>query len=331
LKIIEYGEKIGLEEIKNIVIEFPFGLGDKIMSFPLLFSLKKQTKAKIYVLSPNTTSTKLLSLNPYIDEIIEYKLPKFKYKNVIKFLIFGLLKLRKIFKEKKIDLFICTHYNILRKIMLKTLPYKYGIINYANKHKGLQVKDIMDFLGLKTYYDHSIKMQDNKKEVLKKYKLKEKNYIVLDIYPQHLEKDPRRWYYFDELIEELKKNKENIVIIGLNKKHKERTDIIDLINKTGFEELLVIINSAKLVISLDTFNFHLSYSLNTPVIGLFGPTNPDERIPLNNNSIVYTIYKKTECSPCIINKVDIKCKNNYKCMKNIKPNDVKILIEKILK
>lgn len=329
MNIREYGKKINIKDAKTIAIELPFGLGDKIMCFPLLYSLKKQTSAKIILLSPNASSRNLFLLNPYVDEIIDYNLPKFTYKNVIKLIFFGFIKLRKKIKESCVDVFICTHYNLLRKIFLMFLPYKYGVINHENKHKGLQIKDILDFFGLETFYDYTIIPEYT--GILERVGLKEREYIVIDIYPQHLEKDPRRWYYFDELISYLKSRyKYKVVIVGINKNHIERNDVVDLINKTRFKELLDVVRFAKLIINLDTFIFHLSYSFKVPLIALFGPVNPSDRVPLDKNDKIFVLYKALNCSPCIKNKVDIDCKNGHKCMKDIKPGEVVSLVEKIL-
>lgn len=315
---------------KKIVVELPFGLGDQIMCFPLFVSIKKAIPDSIItVLSPNKNSTIILSKNKFIDSIFEYGLNKFNYWEVFKFFIMRFFKLWFFFKKESFDIFIIIHPNLFRKLLLKFLPYKYSLVNIENIHKTKEVVNILNKLGIKSIYDYSMEIQHSK-EVLFKYRVRSKDYVLLDIYAQHLNKDPRQWPYFNELIAELQKKKKNVIIAGLNPGHNYRKDIIDVINKTSLEELLVIIKNAKLVIALDSGIFHFAYSLGRPVIGIFGPVNPKDRIPFNKKLKVKTFYNNKECSPCIINKVDIKCKNRsnpYGCVKDIHLDEVLKVIE----
>lgn len=316
--------------IKSIVIELPFGLGDQIMCFPLFASIKKaMPEAKITVLSPNKNSTHILSKNVHINNIYEYGLRKFTYREILIFFFQNFIKLWSFFKIGKFDLFIVVHPNLLRTILLKLLPYRNSVINTENTHKTREIENILNQLDIKPVYDYGMIIHEQE-NVLRKYNLKSKNYILLDIYAQHLEKDPRQWPYFEELILKLQKKKKNIVIAGLNPAHKQREDITDFVNKTSLEELLLIIKNAKLVVAMDSGMFHFSYSLGTPVVGLFGPVNPKDRIPFDKNTKVKVIYSNKKCSPCIENKVQISCcnkENKNCCMRDITINNVMRNIE----
>jgi len=315
---------------KKIVVELPFGLGDQIMCFPLFASIKKAIPDSIItVLSPNKNSTTILSKNKFIDNIYEYGLTKFSYFEIFKFFIKKFYKLWYFFKKNSFDIFIIVHPNLFRTILIKLLPYKYLLLNIENVHKTKEVLNILNKLGIKPVYDYSMEINDNK-DILSKIGLKSNNYILLDVYAQHLDADPRQWPYFIELIEKLQKKKKKVVIAGLNPAHKYRKDIIDIVNKTSLEELLIVIKNAKLVVAMDSGIFHFAYSLGKPLIGIFGPINPKERIPFNKKLKVKTIYKNKECSPCIINKVNIKCKNRsnpYGCVKDIHVDEVMKAIE----
>jgi ADP-heptose:LPS heptosyltransferase len=317
----------------SYVVELPFGLGDQIMCFPLFASLKKaMPQSKITVLSPNKNSTLILSKNKYIDNIYEYGLKKFTYVDVLKFFLREFSKLWLFFKNNSFDIFIIIHPNPFRTLLSKLLPYKKLLINNEHTHKTKEVVNILKMLGMKPVYDYKMEIKQQK-EILSRFNLNKNNYFLLDIYAQHLSKDPRQWPYFEDLIFELQKKQKNIVIAGLNPTHKHRSEIIDVVNRTSLEELLYIIKNAKFVIAMDSGIFHFSYSLKTPVVGLFGPVNPEDRIPFNKKLKVKVIYNNKNCSPCIINKVQIECKNTkdkYSCMTDIKVDEVMKKIEEVL-
>jgi ADP-heptose:LPS heptosyltransferase len=173
-------------------------------------------------------------------------------------------------------------------------------------------------------YDYSFSCEKDT-GVLKRYNLKPKEYVLLDLYPQHLESDPRRWYYYDELIALLGKKGIIVVIAGINKGHHAMPVVVDLINRTSFAGLVNLVQNAKVTISLDTSFFHLSYALGTSTVALFGPVNPEDRKPHNSANLITIKYKSLDCSPCIVNRVDIPCARKdtkFLCMKSITAQEV---------
>jgi heptosyltransferase II len=329
-------KKLNDQNINNTmsyVVELPFGLGDQIMCFPLFASLKKaMPHSKITVLSPNKNSALILSQNRNIDNIYGYGLKKFTYIDVLKFFIRDFIKLWLFFKKNSFDNFIIIHPNPFRTLLSKLLPYKKLLINNEHTHKTKEVVNILRELNVAPVFDYEMEVI-NKREILTKFNLNDKKYILINMYAQYTNKDLRQWPYFDKLIDQLKVKGEYIVIVGLNPAHRYRSEIIDLVNNTSMEELFVIIKNAKFVITVDGGIFHFAYSLNVPVVGIFGPLNPINFIPFNNQLKVQTIYKNKDCSPCIINKVQIECgntENKYCCMKDISVDEVMEKIEAVL-
>ena len=51
--------------------------------------------------------------------------------------------------------------------------------------------------------------------------------------------------------------------------------IINILGKTGLDELAVLVSRASLVVANDSGPMHLAAALQVPVIGLFGPTSPE--------------------------------------------------------
>jgi len=96
-------------------------------------------------------------------------------------------------------------------------------------------------------------------------------------------------------------------------KTKVNGTLIDLCGKTTIYELVHILSNAFGTISCDTGPMHLSIALNTRVIALFGPSNPERTGPYKG----IVIKKEQDCSPC--NKKN--CSNPL-CMDKISVADV---------
>ncbi len=309
-------------EIKKVIIDLPQGLGDQIMCFPLLASLKRYNPdIHITVITFNKASASLLMYNRNIDKVRTFNV-EFTVRGVFKFFLSGYYKLHSLIKTEDYDLLIFTHPNIVRDLLFYMLPGKRKIYNRENAHKFIEISNILEYLNIPVVKDYSVDFNFIS-DLLMKNNLRENEYILLDIYAQYLDEDPRQWPYFPELILELKRKiGKQIVLVGINKNHLPVDGVVDLVNGTNFKELLFLVQNAAVVVSMDTFFFHISYCLKTPVVALFGPVNPADRIPKSDDLVYKTIYKKLSCSPCIKNKVKIKCDYNFKCMKEISVDEV---------
>jgi len=62
------------------------------------------------------------------------------------------------------------------------------------------------------------------------------------------------------------------------------------------QEVMALIKMADLVISGDTFAFQTACAFRIPVVGLFGPTNPQRNGPFEPPA--KAIFHKLDCSPC---------------------------------
>jgi ADP-heptose:LPS heptosyltransferase len=69
---------------------------------------------------------------------------------------------------------------------------------------------------------------------------------------------------------------------------------------------------------------HLAAFVGTPVIALFGPTDPIENAPLGKGEVI-VIRKDVSCNPCRIRK----CRNLL-CMDAIAVEDVLGAVDRIL-
>ncbi|MHB1679823.1 MAG: glycosyltransferase family 9 protein [bacterium] len=98
------------------------------------------------------------------------------------------------------------------------------------------------------------------------------------------------------------------------------------VNITGITDIYMLgglMKISRLVISVDNGVMHLASAVNTPLIALFGSTDPAVCGPVNDNS--YIIDKKTDCYHCFLNTCDKESflKNDYPdCMGNIELYDL---------
>jgi ADP-heptose:LPS heptosyltransferase len=73
--------------------------------------------------------------------------------------------------------------------------------------------------------------------------------------------------------------------------------IVDLTGNTNLRSLCSIIRKARLFVGIDSGIMHLASSIDIPVVGLFGPTDPQYVGPQNNRSIVVR-KEDMDCVPC---------------------------------
>ena len=83
--------------------------------------------------------------------------------------------------------------------------------------------------------------------------------------------------------------------------------------------------SSLLTVGCDCGGLHLATLSGCPVIGIYGPTNPDKSGPLGNRNMV--IYKRLNCSPCRMKE----CHNQHSCLQCIGVEEVVAAAKCILK
>jgi ADP-heptose:LPS heptosyltransferase len=72
---------------------------------------------------------------------------------------------------------------------------------------------------------------------------------------------------------------------------------IDLTGNTNLRSLCSIIRKARLFVGIDSGIMHLASSIDIPVVGLFGPTDPQYVGPQNKRSIIVR-KEDMDCVPC---------------------------------
>ncbi|MCS7092279.1 MAG: hypothetical protein NZM26_02930 [Patescibacteria group bacterium] len=152
----------------------------------------------------------------------------------------------------------------------------------------------------------------------------------------------RRWppYRFSELIIEVAQSRPEIGILVLSGpedsdardeviqhlgRDKTMENLAVLPNNIEIGNFMAIIHNCKVVVTADTFGFHVAQAFKKPTVVLVGPM-PDKELELTNEHSII-IGPKLSCSPCYYS-----CSQPIKgfCMINISTNEVTNKILNIL-
>ena len=73
-------------------------------------------------------------------------------------------------------------------------------------------------------------------------------------------------------------------------------DVRDLVDKTSVRDVACVLRDARLLICNDSGLMHLALAVGTPVLGLFGPTNP--AIILRSSAQLLAMTNERDCQGC---------------------------------
>ncbi len=100
-----------------------------------------------------------------------------------------------------------------------------------------------------------------------------------------------------------------------------REPAINLAGKTSLTQLIALLQRADLLISGDSGPIHMGVACSTPIIGMYGPTNPSLGGPVSPDATV--LRSDIWCSPCYTARAPADCRfYTTQCMKNITPAQV---------
>ncbi len=90
-----------------------------------------------------------------------------------------------------------------------------------------------------------------------------------------------------------------------------------LVGRLSLKQLAAVLRSVDLMITVDSGPMHLAAAMGTPVLALFGPTDPSRTGPLGPGGI---LRQPLPCSPCLQRKCRIA--ETYRCMREIEVGEV---------
>ncbi|MCQ9208592.1 MAG: glycosyltransferase family 9 protein, partial [Omnitrophica bacterium] len=107
-------------------------------------------------------------------------------------------------------------------------------------------------------------------------------------------------------------------------KQLSKTHFIDAVSQTGVLQLACLIKRCDVYITSDSAPLHIAYAMKTPVVALFGPTDPRRHTILNAKQIIIN-RRNLSCSPCYRRRC-----NKHTCMEEISVEGVFAAVKMLL-
>jgi len=341
--------KEALENFRVLVIKFS-ALGDVILSTAALRAIREKLggKYKISFLVGNECKDILLR-SPYIDELL---VCDFKNKDSG---WAGFLKLARDLRKKNFDIVIDLQNNRKSHILsfLTMAPERYGYdIKLGSLRNHRIENDAVDLAPV----DHQFRILKMLGVELKDRRLElwptpaDNSYVDEFLKSQWLSGNQKivginisaskRWMtklwpsqHIIRLAEELNRRDVRMVFTGTAEdlamaeglaSSMPKVKPINACGKMTVNQLACLIKRCGVYISADSAPLHVAASQGTPIIALFGPTDPVRHMPAAENAVV--IRKEMPCGPCY----KPKCRN-ARCMKLITPEEVLEAVTKLLR
>lgn len=203
------------------------------------------------------------------------------------------------------------------------------------KHAVDRYLDFLSYLGAENQPARFVlprdkAAEDSVRNLLKMHHLEDKHYIAVNpvaLWETKLWSDEKFAQLGDRIAGELGFK---VVFTGAAKEPLEKItslmlkDGVNLGGRTSLSELAVLYEKARMVVSTDSGPMHLAAATGTPVVALFGPTDPARTGPYGSGHTVIRTTRK--CSPCFLKK----CRTTQ-CMSDISVDQVFESVKKCIK
>ena len=96
---------------------------------------------------------------------------------------------------------------------------------------------------------------------------------------------------------------------------------VDLTGKTHLLQLAALLERCHLLITNDTGTMHMASAVGTPVVAIFGPTDPVTTGPWGDSHVV--VRKNVPCGPCL-KRI---CPTDHQCMERITVEEIEEVVD----
>jgi ADP-heptose:LPS heptosyltransferase len=93
---------------------------------------------------------------------------------------------------------------------------------------------------------------------------------------------------------------------------------------TRIADLIALMKAAALMVSGDTGPMHVAGACGTPLVGIFGPTDPQRNGPWAEEDLVVSRYRACACH------YQRRCRISSWCLVDISPREVMELVDRRL-
>ncbi len=329
-----------LERKKILVIKLS-ALGDVILSTPSFRAIRKRYPQARIVALVERAAYPALKACAYVDDVLSFE--KFDKKDVA-----SIVRLGRLLSREQFDVCVDLQNNRLSHL-LSYLSGAHTRVGYANRRLDLflnrPVKDLRPVVGP---VEHQFQLLENlgiehpdtrpelsadpvDEDAVGKF-LREnwlgENQTLVGINPgsSPLWKT-KQWpqEYFVELCDALSRENVRVVITGTKDDlpaaeaiaRQTRTRPIVAAGRTTIGELIALVRRCRVFVTSDSAPMHIATAVGTPVVALFGPTDPRRHVA-PGRAPISVLNKEVKCSPCYLKK----CPIGLICMKQILPTEV---------
>jgi ADP-heptose:LPS heptosyltransferase len=350
---------------QNILLIQLFRIGDIIQVFPLVQSLKRTYPGVRISFMVSKTFRTVAEHNADIDEIIEFPWEDYKgelqksvfphrdvfsrleqwVESVTKRKFDLIINLQHLFFGPLLSFLMTSeerkgpHYTVTNHVHINDPWTKYFyVISKNRQYNSLNFSEIYARIGAcNGMYSQGIititpQEEEHARALLSAAGI-EKTDTYITIQPG-ASKEYKRWpyEYFSALMSYLiAQTPHKIVIVGSEQEAAQfsppvSSRMVNLMGKTRFADLAVVLQESKLLITNDTGTMHVAAAVNTPTLTLsFGMTHPRETAPYAPGHLC--LQARKECCPCLD---PLTCSEELLCRVLIKPNDVFTVVKSFL-
>ena len=355
--------------MKRFLIINPFGIGDVLFTTPLIQAIKSEYPDSYIAYWCNERVKEVFKNNPRVSKVFALSRGDLKkiYKKsplegIKRFagLIFGLRKEK---FEIVFDFTLDHRYGLVSKLLGikqrigynyknrgRFLTHKIDISGYANRHVVDYYLDLLKFVGIepkKRNLELFVPERDNIKSriLFESIGIKQDD-LVVGLAPGAgaswgQSAALKHWpsVKFSRLADKLINNLgAKVIILGdLSERSLADTVLysmsnkaIDLVGKTGLEELFAVINNLQVLVANDGGMLHIAVALGKKTVSMFGPV--DEAVygpyPLSPKHAV--IKKDLSCRPCYKKFRMGTCLMDRQCMNSIEVDEVFAEVSRLL-
>lgn len=334
------------------------GMGDLVLALPTFKAIKERFPQAELWLFTTPRGKEVVERHSWIEKILLLEVSE---KNPFR----ELFRVFKEIKKERFDLSVdLEHYYFFPPLLtlfsriphragfflpkrVRSLLYTLKVPYQVETHELKAFGEVAKLLGKKIeerLIPFPLREEEEKKvaRILKKYGLFETPWVIIHPGTSSTARvrrwRPQRWA---EVIRWLKDKRIKTVLTGRGEEREvinsileflspqEKKWVINLVDGTSLGEFASLIKKTSLFLSVDTGPLHLASSMETRILGLFGPNTPLKWGPWGEGN--HTIYKNFSCSPCTKQWLGKVCRcSTGECMDGITSQEVIEKIKQIL-
>ncbi len=338
-------------KVNRILVRGVNWVGDTILTYPTVQALRRQfPNAKITMMVPRYL-VDLWKTCPDVDDLIPFE----KRKGVHS--VFEDFRIGRLLRRKKFDLglILPRSFRSAFQVFLAGIPVRIGYEDegrsfllthgISRKKEVLQThrihyyQELLRILGIQKDCSpphlHLREQERRDGEAILKAKGLSDGRLLIGINPGATYGLAKCWSpdRFGELGKKLSQRwKAQVLIFGKEGEREIARKIlkylgsegIDLTGQTTLLQLAALLEKCSLLVTNDTGTMHVASAVGTPVVAIFGPTDPNATGPYGEGHVV--VKKEISCSPCF-KRI---CPTDHRCMEGITVEEVEEVVSKKL-